>query len=378
MTSPLSICLVSSAYHPYPSGVSEHVYHLASELVGLGHRVEVLTSHHPGKPGITEPAPVHRLGRVVRIPLNGSYATLPVGLRLSSAVRRYLATREPDVVHCHGFGWPELSYWAALHSRTTTVVSILTSGFKVRSRGGSIFRLLFRRQLERIDALVPISSRALESVKAYLTHEYRIIPSGVDLERFHPDLPPLPDPVPELATILFLGRLDPRKGLSVLLKALPAVRRSIDARLVVVGSGPEAKTARRLVRKLEIEDRVIFAGTASPEDLPRYYAGCDVYCSPALGGESLGIVLLEAMACGRPVVASNIPGYDETVRDGVEGLLVPPGDPESIARALIQVLTDRNLSRRLASAGIERAREYAWPRIARRTLDFYVELLGRR
>jgi phosphatidylinositol alpha-mannosyltransferase len=184
---------------------------------------------------------------------------------------------------------------------------------------------------------------------------------------------------PGRRTILFLGRLDERKGLEVLLRAFPVVRKLVpDVRMTVVGTGPMEQRARRTTEELGIAAAVDFLGPASPDDLPRLYAGCDVYCAPGLGGETLGIVLLEAMASGAPVVASRIPGYDETVRDGIDGILVPPADPNALASALVAILTDESRRRALTAGGLERVQEYAWPKVALRTLDFYHELLSAR
>ena len=378
MSDRLRVCLVSAAYYPYPSGVSEHVHHLAIALRDLGQEVEILTTRYPARTEVPEPVPVTRVGRAVLVPMNRSYATLPVGLRMAGQVKRFLAPGRFDVVHCHGFGWPELSYWATVHSRSVTLVSLLTAGFRITTAGGGLFRRLFGHQLRRIDALVPISRRALDAVRAYLPIRARIIPSGVDLDRFRPGLEPLPAPGPG-PRILFLGRLDRRKGVDVAIRALAAVRRRLPgAVMTVVGSGPEEGRARRLVAGLGLAGAVTFTGRAGWDELPRYYTGCDVYCAPTLGGETLGIVLLEAMAAGAPVVASRIPGYDETVRDGTDGLLAPPGDPDALAAAIARVLTDEPLRRRLRASGLARARDYAWPEIGRRTLDFYRELLQER
>jgi phosphatidylinositol alpha-mannosyltransferase len=174
-----------------------------------------------------------------------------------------------------------------------------------------------------------------------------------------------------------VGRLDERKGIETLLRAFPAVTKSVPGvRLSIVGRGPMDVRARQLTAELGISASVEFLGPVRPEDLPRHYSDCDVYCAPGLGGETLGIVLLEAMASGAPVVASRIPGYDETIRDGIDGILVPPAEPDALASALVSVLTDEPRRKTLAAAGLERVKEYAWPKIARRTLEFYRELLG--
>jgi phosphatidylinositol alpha-mannosyltransferase len=295
---------------------------------------------------------------------------------MSGQVKRFLAEGNFDIVHCHGMFWPEISYWAMRHSRSVNLITFVTAGFKIRTTGSSLFRALFRRQLARHHGRIAISHRARQAAEPYVPGEFRIIPCGVDLDRFHPGVSPLPERRPGQPRILFVGRLDARKGVEVLLRALPEVLRSVPGcRLIVAGHGPLGQSARRLAARLGVAASVDFVGAVRPENLPRFYAGGDVYCAPSLGGETLGIVLLEAMASGTPVVASRIPGYDETVRDGIDGILVPPNDADALASSLISVLTDGSRRRTLAAAGLERAQEYAWPRIAQRTLEFYRELL---
>jgi phosphatidylinositol alpha-mannosyltransferase len=311
--------------------------------------------------------------------MNRSFATVPVGFRMSGQVERFLTGGGFDVVHCHGMFWPDISYWAILHSRSVNLVTFLAAGFRVHTAGARLFRMVFRRHLAKIHGRIAISRRALQAAEPYAPGEFRIIPSGVDLGRFHPGVSPRPERRSGQRRILFLGRLDARKGIDVLLQAFPAVLKSVpDARLAVVGNGPMEPRARKTAEELGVSDSVEFLGSALPEDLPRVYAGCDVYCAPSLGGETLGIVLLEAMASGTPVVASRIPGYDETVRDGVDGMLVPPRDAEALSSVLAGLLTDEPRRRALGAAGLARAQEYAWPKVAMQTLDYYRELLRAR
>jgi phosphatidyl-myo-inositol alpha-mannosyltransferase len=382
---------VSAAYRPYPSGVSEHVHHLAEALRDLGQDVHILTTsfgHSTTRslaPSIPSRFPVTRFGRALLIPMNRSYATLPVGLRMSGQVKRFLAQGNFDIVHCHGMFWPEISYWAIRHSDAVNLVTFLTAGFKIHTEGSGLFRALFRNQLAKIHGRIAISRRAREAAEPYLPGEFRIIPCGIDLNRFKPmdkgtDTRSLDPSIPRSSrplTILFVGRLDARKGIEVLLRALPAVKKAVPGvRLTVVGRGPMESRARQLSEELGISAVVDFLGTADPEDLPRYYASCDVYCAPGLGGETLGIVLLEAMASGAPVVASRIPGYDETIRDGIDGILVPPADPGALSSALVSILTHESQRRFMVAAGLERAQAYAWPKVAQHTLEFYHELIG--
>lgn len=377
----LRICLVSAAYRPYPSGVSEHIYNLAKSLKELNQEVTILTTRFPDfEPldnKLTEPAAVYRYGRAFLVPMNRSYATLPVGLKLSAQVAGFFQTHQFDIVHCHGLFWPEISYWALRYSRATNLITFLTAGFKIYKRGGAIFRFLFRKEINNIHGKIAISRRAQAAIEPYLPGEYRIIPSGIDLTKFRPGLSSLPEK--KNNTVLFLNRLDKRKGLDILIRAMPLVRKKIpDVKLIVVGKGPMDSQCRRIVQQLGIDEVVEFVGKVSHEQLPRYYCSADVYCSAALGGEAQGIVLLEAMACGVPVVASKIPGYDETVRDNIDGILFPAGNINALADSIVKVLTDESFRNRLIANGLKRAQDYAWPVLAQKTLDYYQELLALR
>jgi phosphatidylinositol alpha-mannosyltransferase len=233
-----------------------------------------------------------------------------------------------------------------------------------------LYRALFGGSLARARAVIALSGWASECHREFFPPPHAIVPPGIDLDRFAPGVEPLPSGL-AAPKVLFVGRLDARKGLEVLLAAWPKVLEAVpDARLVVVGDGPRAGAAREQVAALGIGPAVRFAGQVSREDLPRYYAGAAAYVSPALGGESFGIVLLEAMASGAPVIASRIRGYDEVVGPD-DGLLVQPGDPRALAGAITQVLVDTRLAARLAAAGRARAAAFAWPQIARQTLQVY-------
>jgi phosphatidylinositol alpha-mannosyltransferase len=221
------------------------------------------------------------------------------------------------------------------------------------------------------------SRAALAFQQQFFPGEFRLIPPGVDTERFRPGLPPVPGMrEPGGPVVLFVGRLDARKGLPVLLRALARLRsRGSRARLVVVGAGPLLADYRQLAVELGIGDAVRFDGLVATELLPRYYASATVYCSPALGGEAYGIVLIEAMASGAPVVASDIPGYNEVVQDGVNGLLVRPADDAALGDAIGRLLDGPALRERLADAGRHRAETVAWPRVAQQVEQYYFDIL---
>lgn len=380
----MNICQVTAAYYPYPSGVSENVYHLSKALRARGHDVQILTTNY-GRDPAGEPAHqesgVTRFGRAWFVPLNRSFATVPIGWRMSGQVKRFLRANRFDVLHLHGIFPPDISFWALKHSQTVNVVTFHTVGFATSRVAAWLCRRVFGRYNRKLALRIAETRAGLEFVQPYFPGEYRIIPAGVDTDRFNPALrwagpPPAPGFEARARRILFVGRLDARKGLPILLKALPAVRARIpDVELIVVGRGPMEQKCRQLTAKLGLANSVSFQGHVSNELLPRYYVSADVYCAPTLGGEAFGIVLLEAMASGTPVVASDITGYNEVVKGGETGLLCPPGDPAVLAGTLIAVLTDAGLRIRLRANGRAWAERHSWSRGAAEIESHYYGLL---
>ena len=377
MAKPLRICQVSAAYYPYPSGLTEHVHFLTTALRERGHHVEILTTSF-GKDG-PPVAGVTRFGRARLVPLNKSYSTVPFGWRMSGQVKRYLAGHDFDILHLHGTYPPDISFWAMKHARVPSIVTFHTVGFGEYRVGAAALRVLMRRWNNKLGGRIAESEAALRFQSKFFPGEYRLIPPGVDVARFHPGV----EALPELASdgrpvILFVGRLDARKGLSVLLDAFARVLAAgTRARLVVAGKGPMLPECRERAVELGIADSVLFAGFVPADMLPRYYASADAYCSPALGGEAYGIVLLEAMAAGAPVIASDIPGYNEVVRDGATGVLVPPGSEEALAETINGLLSDEGRRRALSIAGRTQAESLSWARIAERVEDYYRVVLDR-
>jgi phosphatidylinositol alpha-mannosyltransferase len=242
--------------------------------------------------------------------------------------------------------------------------------------GKPILRPFFRKLHGRI----AVSSAARDFVGEYFPSDYRVIPNGIDFSRFHRRYPPLEQFQDARPTVLFVGRLEKRKGLRFLLRAWPHVLERVpDARLVVVGRGRPLEGYRRFAaRQGWSPEDVVFAGYVAAEDLPRYYQACDVFCAPNTGQESFGIVLLEAMAAGAPIVASDIPGYRDVVTDGVHGLLVEPKKSAALADGICRLLTNPELRATMRSAGQMTARAYDWPRVASQVLSYYEEILERR
>jgi phosphatidylinositol alpha-mannosyltransferase len=246
--------------------------------------------------------------------------------------------------------------------------------FRSSSPWYTAFKPYMTYMVSRLDARIAVSVPARDFVNQYFHGPYDIIPNGIDVERFR-DVAPFPWASDGTPRILFVGRYnEPRKGFKYLLRAMPLVQEQFpEARLVVVGRGKPA-SFETLMERYGVRN-VDFVGMASPTELPRYYASCDLFCAPSTSGESFGIVLLEAMAAGRPVVAGDIPGYRSVMTGGREGMLVPPRQPESLALALVRLLADAPLRARLSLAGKETAGRYAWPQIAVRVLAVYERAL---
>jgi phosphatidylinositol alpha-mannosyltransferase len=228
--------------------------------------------------------------------------------------------------------------------------------------------------LEPFAGRIAVSSSAKEFISRYYPGDYKIIPNGIDAEHFSGPVEPIPELCDGKINILFVGRLEKRKGLNHLLSAYSVLKmQHTNIRLIVVGPGNIDKEIYGILGARALED-VVFTGAVSYEDLPRYFSAAQIFCSPATGRESFGIVLLEAMAAGKPIVASKIEGYSSVVSDGIDGLLVPPKDEDALIEALDRLLNDSALRKSLGSSGQEKARGYSWVNVSREILDYYQEL----
>jgi phosphatidylinositol alpha-mannosyltransferase len=231
--------------------------------------------------------------------------------------------------------------------------------------------------MRKLHGRIAVSAAAREFVNQYFPGDYRIIPNGIDVEAFERPYPPIPELQDGKINLLFVGRLDKRKGLLYLLKALPHVKYHFpNLRLIVVGAFDEDQMEeyRDVVRAAGLTD-VIFKGFVSLDEKIRYYQHCDLFCSPAIGRESQGVVLLEAMAARKPVLATALDGYRTVVRHEHDGLLVPPADEAALAVGLCRLLSDAQLARRLAETGYRKVQAYSWRKVARQVLDLYEQTI---
>jgi phosphatidylinositol alpha-mannosyltransferase len=364
---PLRIALVTEYYYPHLGGVCEHVHFFAREARRRGHHVDVVTSHIPG---VGERPNVIRVGRSLPIYKNGSQARVTLGLGLRREMRRVLREGRYDIVHAHSPLHPVLPLLAVEEAEVPVVGTFHT--YFDRSLGYRLGRRYFQSRLEMLSAAIAVSDSTIVALERYFEADWKVIPNGIDTDVFHPSVPPPPGIEPGVPTILFLGRFDPRNGLSTLIESFRRVKsRRRDARLVVVGDGPLRDHYYRQARG----DRDILFVGAVLEGRPSYYAHSTVYACPTTKA-SFGITLLEAMACQTPIVCSDILGFRDVVVDGREALMVPCGNRRALADALARVLEDEPLAIELGTAGRSNALGYAWSMVTAQVLDVYRSVLG--
>jgi phosphatidylinositol alpha-mannosyltransferase len=376
----MKIGLVSPYDWSYPGGVRDHIMHLAEEFQAMGHEIRILTPASGPQRKIAEKYIYKLAGWTTPIPANGSIARIAAfDPRAAMRVRNVLQREHFDILHVHEPLAPGLSLAALRYARCPTIGTFhaasqvsLTSTLNLAYASTMPFS---RPYMRRLQGRIAVSTAAERFISHFFPAEYRIIPNGVNLVRLLDHRQPLPELMDDKKNILFLGRFEKRKGAKYLIRAIPAIRaRHPNTRFIFVGEGKLRPGFQRYVEHQGWGD-VIFTGYVSDELKWRYLASADIFCSPAIGGESLGIVLLEAMAAGVPIVASGIEGYATVIRDGADGLLTAPRNSTDLAMAIRQLLTHEALRTRLILAGQNKVQNYAWPHVANQILAYYQELL---
>jgi phosphatidylinositol alpha-mannosyltransferase len=365
------IGIITHAYYPHYGGVTENVAGVGRVLRRLGHRVTVVTA---GAAGVNNGSGPIRIGRQCMVPWNGATVNFTYGVGLTDRLRQIYRQSRFDLIHIHCPLAPMLPL-AALRAAGGRPVVGTFHATAASNLGYQLFRRMLAQDFARITVPVAVSEPARRFVARYFPGRYRLVPNGVDLERFSPSVSPTvaSDGRP---TILAMGRLDPRKGLEHLIDALPLVVRSIGpVRLLVAGEGPRAASLRARARRVA-PGLVDFLGAVPSSQVPGLYAAADCLCAPAVRNESFGIVLLEAMATARAVVASDISGYRLVVSPGETGILARPADPAALADALITVLGEPARAAAMGTAGRRRALLFSWEEVTERLLSIYEEALS--
>jgi phosphatidylinositol alpha-mannosyltransferase len=372
----VKIALVSPYDFAYPGGVVNHILALEQHFTSWGHEAKIIA---PASKAVTNlGGRFIPIGTPRPVPTSGSIARITLSPWLSSKIKAILAKEKFDIIHLHEPLMPMLCTTVLRLSDTATVGTFhACQGRPSYHFGRPVTTFFLKRWFRKLDGKIAVSVPAMEYARKHLLGFYDIIPNGISSRDFCPDVPAIDKFRDGKLNLLFVGRLERRKGLNYLLKAYRQVQREVpNSRLIVVGPGTSLKPwYQTMVRRYHLKD-VTFVGYVSCEELPRYYKTADVFCAPATGRESFGIVLLEAMSLGKPVVASNIEGYASVITDGVDGLLVPPKDTRALAEALISVMTDESLRRKLGARAKARAQEYDWDHVARQVMDYYIKVLS--
>ena len=379
----MKIGLVSPYDWSYPGGVREHITHLATELRARGHTVRILTPATGPRSRQVEYG-VYRLGWAAPVRFNGSVARVAVTPDLRGRIRELLERERFDVLHLHEPFSSILPLAILRLADVTGAINVATfhayAQHSLTSTGEWAYasaRPLIRRYFQRLHGRIAVSQPAYEFVSRFFPGEYRIIPNGVELGRFHPGVAPLPEYMDGKLNILYLGRFEKRKGAKYLLRAIPLIREHFpNTRFILASDGPLREGFERFVAQKGWRD-VIFPGRIPAERLPSLYTSAHVYCAPNTGSESQGIVLLEAMASGRSVVAAAIPGFETVITNGDDGLLTPPAKHEELAWTICHLLGNESLRAQLGVKARRRAEDFSWKRIGGRVEGYYEELLAR-
>jgi phosphatidylinositol alpha-mannosyltransferase len=349
--------------------VNEHVRYTYEAMRRMGHEVKIITSAY-GRERESE-GDVFRLGVGFAFPSNGSIGRVTFGTRFNEQARDLLERERFDVLHFHEPFVPFLSPLVLRQSRTVNIATF--HAFGGFSPSYEIGKRLLGGYARRLHGRIAVSGAARHFITKYFPGDYRIIPNGVDLDRFT-SAQPFEELRDGTLNILFVGRLEERKGLMYLLRGYHRLKkRHVDARLIVVGDGPQRGQYRRYVATRRVRD-VEFMGRVSDDDKARYFASADVFAAPSTGQESFGIVLLEAMAAGLPIVASDIHGYKNVVQRGTQGLLVEPRNHRAIAAALYALAHDPEMRQAMGDAGRQKAPDYSWDRVTERVVAYYQEV----
>ncbi len=372
---PLRIAIVSPYDFAYPGGVTNHISGLSDELRRRGHEVTIVAPSSKPLDDV-DADNLAIIGRPIPVPTAGSIARVTVSLTLGKHVRPLLERGNFDVVHLHEPMTPTLPLTFLRLASGPALVGTFHA-YAERRRALGLSRPLLQRWVQRLDERIAVTEPAREFANRYFPGDYTIIPNGVDMGAFA-GAEPFQTYQDGKLNILFQGRMEKRKGFPHMLRAYGQIRWQFpNCRLLVVGPGNMDRESARVIGERGLED-VHFIGYASDEDLPRYYRTADIFCSPALGNESMGIVLIQAMAAGRAVVASDIAGHRSVISNEHNGLLADPRNEEGFAATLMRLLRDAELRGAIAAAGSETVTRYHWGVVADEVLDVYRRALARR
>lgn len=394
MNKKLKILILSDVYYPTPGGVSEHIYNFAKNMRSKGHKVVIAAPKIPGKKYSPEhDFDVVRTGKALPFRANKSLAKVSVGWRIYWEIKDIIRSENWDVIHTHGPFAPVMPILgqkfecraSLLQEHVTAKIATFHASYR-KVLPYEIFKSYLRKPFSKIDGLIAVSEEAKESVKTYFDGNFRIIPNGVDSGFFRPGIPRVEKFKESDFNIFFAGRFDPRKGVNYLVKSFYFINKFVpNAKLWIGGGDKYRKLGLDLImnrlksKNPDLSSKVEYLKFIPYGELPRYFASADIFCSPAIGGESFGIVLIEAMSCGTPVVASNIPGYREVVSDKKDGLMFAPKNIKDLATKIIEMAKNPAMRKEMGEKGRKKVLEkYSWEKVTDAVEDFYYEVIERK
>jgi phosphatidylinositol alpha-mannosyltransferase len=371
----MKIALVSPYDFASPGGVVSHISCLEQQFTRLGHEVKIIAP--ASKAVYTIGDRFIRIGTPRPIPVSGSIARITLSLWLDATIKEVFDREKFDICHLHEPLMPTLCTTILRLKKAPMVGTFHASGAKPwYIMFSPIGKWYLNRWFRKLDGRIAVSRVALDYVSKYFPADYEIIPNGVDTKHFHGGAAPIEQFNDGRTNILFVGRLEKRKGFDYLLEAYRLLKpEAPDCRLIQVGPGIRLlKTYERYVHQYGLPD-VNFMGYATYGDLPRYYKTADIVCFPNTGWESQGIVLMEAMAVGKPIIASAIDGFTSVFSDGIEGIAVQPKNTEKLAEAILKLIKNKQLREQMGKQGVVRTQQYDWSIIAGKLLDIYKGVL---
>ncbi|MFA4998678.1 MAG: glycosyltransferase family 4 protein [Candidatus Paceibacterota bacterium] len=367
----MRIGLISFHSFSRPGGVKRHIFGLHDEFLKIGVKSKIIAPRRKIPENYGED--VLLLGTSIPIDFNGSQADLNINFN-PLAIEGVIQDEGFDVLHLHNFGFPSALQILTSPSASKTL-NILTlhsdmKGSKFLNNVPTLLYFFNKIAQWKIDGIIGVSPLCLKTFKKYKGPKV-VIPNGIDLEKFNPDVPPIKKYSDGKINILFLGRIEERKGLIYLLKAYKILEKKFsNLRLIIVGKGPLKEEMELWVKDNNLNN-VVFEGEAKEEKIPSYYKTCDIYVSPAIFGESFGIVLLEAMALGKPVVAFANSGYRAVLKGRGAKFLVRPKNFRGLAEKIGLLIKKPLLREKMGEWGKEEVKKYSWPKISKQVFDFY-------
>lgn len=373
MERPIKIALVSGYDYATPGGVNDQIRNLGIQFRKWGHSVQVVAPC--SEPHRIDDKNFTPIGRSVPIPTNGSVARISLSIWLRSRIKRFVREQHFDVIHLHEPFSGFVPFSVLNYSQTVNIATFHSYRTSRFYRIGGV--RLTMPYFKRLDGRIATSKPVQKFMNKHFPGQYEVIPNGIEPDNFSEGVVPFSHLQDGMINLLFLGRLEKRKGLKYMIAAYSRLKwRYPQLRLLVVGPGTPDVESYRIMSERNLQD-VVIVGEVSNEEKARYYKTADIYCSPATGQESFGIVLLEAMAASTPVVASDIHGYSDVITHGKDGLLVPAHDEYGLAESIANIIDNPGLRNSLVANGLEKAQEYRWEQVGRRVMDYYEEFINR-